>query len=447
MGFYEGGFAAGCNQLRRLLYRHYTPTLGGKKPLPLAAYDHWWGFMADITDINENLARQRAAVAGELGQEYFILEPGWYDDQGTDMGWQYVGNWDKENRRIFPSGIRAFSDYVRSQGVNFGLWFELERVGKGTLVDRQHPDWVTFLPPGELTMPWPYPLPNPETINGLLDFGLPEVRQWAKELVDRKIREYDVKYIRWDFNMNPLDYWNYKDRARRPHRQGISQIRHIEGLYEVVDWIRERHPETVLEGCSSGGRRIDLETMRRFHVFWLSDETYNTHVVRHHSRGAHFFLPGNYIYCLFAEQLTGDAQLFPDIYYQSFLGAAFGFGGKLETWTPEMKEQAKRHVKVYKSLRRFLVEDYYPLFEQPRSYNAWDGAQYHDPATQEGFLLVFRLSSAQDSVELRLQGLEPDATYEFRDPYTNQAFKQKGGRGVRLKLERMTGKVLAYKRR
>jgi alpha-galactosidase len=426
VGFYAGSFTEGCNKLRRLLYRRFTPEVAGSKPLPLAVYDHWWGTESTI---NENTARERAAAAAQLGQEYFLLEPGWYADGGIDTWYQSVGNWAQENRVNFPTGVKAFANYVRSQGVNFGLWLEPERAWKGTSLAREHPDWVTFLPGND---------------NGLVDFGLPAVREWAKNLFNEKIREYDAKYIRWDFNVSPLPYWELKDQAH-PHRKGISEIRHVEGLYEVADWVREHNPSTILEGCASGGRRIDLETIRRFHVFWISDETISPHIVRHHLLGAHYFLPGNYLYRVFAEQLQGSEKQFPEIDYQSFLGGAFGFGGRLETWTPKMLEQARRNVEIYKSLRRFLVEDYYPLFEQPQSLDAWDGAQYHDPGTREGFVLVYRLDSPLSTVEIKLHGLEPTATYEFRDPYTQQTFTQKGSQGVTIKLDRMTGNVLTYK--
>jgi len=427
IGFYKGGFAEGCNQLRRLLYRRFTPELAGKKPLPLAVYDHWWVYEASVDEV---AARARAAAAGKLGQEYFILEPEWYFERGDDPWYKSVGNWAQENRVKFPSGVKSLADYIRSQGVNFGLWLEPERAWRGTLLDQQHHEWITFLPGND---------------DGLVDFGLPAVREWAKQLFDEKIRQYDVKYFRWDFNTDPLPYWDFKDQAR-PHRKGISQIRYVEGFYEVADWIRAQHPAVALEACASGGRRIDLETLRRFHAFWLSDETIHPDIVRHHLDGAHYFLPGNYLYRVFAERLQGSEKQFPDIYFQSFLGGAFGFGGGLESWTPEMMAQAKRHVEVYKSLRHFLVEDYYPLFEQPRSLNAWDGAQYHDPRAQEGFVSVFRLDSPQSSVELKLHGLQPGATYEFRNPYTNRVFQQKGSKAFTLDLQRRTGEVLAYKR-
>ena len=118
VGFYAGSFTEGCNKLRRLLYRRFTPEVAGSKPLPLAVYDHWWGTESTI---NENTARERAAAAAQLGQEYFLLEPGWYADGGIDTWYQSVGNWAQENRVNFPTGVKAFANYVRSQGVNFGL--------------------------------------------------------------------------------------------------------------------------------------------------------------------------------------------------------------------------------------------------------------------------------------------------------------------------------------
>ena len=427
IGFYQGDFAEGCNQLRRLLYNRFTPEVAGKKPLPLAVYDGWWG--AEDAP-KEDAARKRAEVAGKLGQEDYLQEPGWFPDTGIEHWYESVGNWNEENHLNFPSGVKTFADYVRSQGVNFGLWFEPERAWKGTWLAQQHPDWITYLPGND---------------NGLVDFGLPAVREWAENLFNDKIHEYGVKYIRWDFNVDPLPYWDLKDQAR-PHRKGISQIRHIEGVYEVADWIRAHNPDLTLEGCASGGRRIDLETIRRFHVFWIDDETINPNIVRHHVHGAHYFLPGNYLYRVYAEKLQDGEKLFPDIYYQDFLGGAFGFGGRVETWTPEMIAQAKKHVDVYKSLRHFLVDDYYPLFPQPENLDAWDGAQYHDPSSQEGFVLAYRLNSSTSAVQLKLHALEPDATYEFSDPYTHQSFRQNGSQALTVKSDRMKCTVLTYKR-
>jgi len=52
---------------------------------------------------------------------------------------------------------------------------------------------------------------------------------------------------------------------------GITEIRHIEGLYALWDRIRAAHPNVLIDNCAGGGRRIDLETLRRATVLSRSD--------------------------------------------------------------------------------------------------------------------------------------------------------------------------------
>ena len=48
----------------------------------------------------------------------------------------------------------------------------------------------------------------------------------------------------------------------------------------------------LIEGCASGGRRIDLETIKRSHTFWKSDNTGDIPSMRFHDTGGNTFLPG-----------------------------------------------------------------------------------------------------------------------------------------------------------
>ena len=273
VGCYQGGLSEGSNLLRRLIRERYTPAFLGKKPEPLMTYDHWWDIGANF---DEKLLRQLVNTAAELGQEYFLLDTGWYT--GVRGQWDFstgLGNWEVD-RVKFPSGLRAFADYTRSKGLKFGLWFEPERVAKDSRVAKEHPDWVIWLPEeasqGDFFSDPAY---------GLLDFGREEVQDWVRTMMARYIDENQIEYLRYDFNLDPIGYWKSHD---TPSRRGLSQIRHIEGLNRVVDWIRDRHPMTVMEGCASGGRRIDLEMTRRFHTFWISDYTIDPHILRFHLR-------------------------------------------------------------------------------------------------------------------------------------------------------------------
>jgi len=439
LGCYHGPLSSGSNRLRRLIRDIYSPLLDGKRVEPVLTYDHWWNIGHQF---DETLLRRLADAAAQIGQEYFLLDAGWYagtnDAGGFSAG---VGNWDEIDNTKFPSGMGAFADYVRSKGLKFGLWFEPERVAKGSLLASQHPDWVIWLPQNAVQPP-----ANGTPTYGLLDYGRLEVQEWVFEMLDRYIRQLDIRYIRYDFNLDPLAYWLSQD---TPDRRGISQIHHIEGFYRVIDRIRQQHPKTVLEGCASGGRRIDLETTRRFHTFWISDHTVDPHIVRFHLQGLNYFLPGNYSYVCYTLPLPYQQNFrTADLGFQSFFGGAFGTGGRIDDWSREMKEQAKKHVTVYKSLRRFLMEDYYSLTPQPLDLDSWTAWQFHKPETNEGFVQVFRLESSLQSRSFALKGLTPTAKYRFTEPYSGKTFQLKGSEalsnGVTVELPKLSSRVLLY---
>ena len=52
-------------------------------------------------------------------------------------------------------------------------------------------------------------------------------------------------------------------RRRRADRQGMTEIKHVMGYLAYWDELRRRHPEMLIDTCASGGRRNDLETLRR----------------------------------------------------------------------------------------------------------------------------------------------------------------------------------------
>src|SRR6202011_2481771 len=63
--------------------------------------------------------------------------------------------------------------------------------------------------------------------------------------------------------------WNMGD---PPGRRGITQIRHVTGFLAFWDELRRRHPNLLIDCCASGGRRNDVEAMRRAVPLWRSDD-------------------------------------------------------------------------------------------------------------------------------------------------------------------------------
>ena len=107
------------------------------------------------------------------------------------------------------------------------LWFEPERVMKGSEWYKEHRDWM--LDTGGNTV--------------LFNLGNPQARQFATDFISERITEFGLGCYRQDFNMEPLPYWHAAD---APDRQGIAETRHIEGLYAFWDELLKRHPNLSL---------------------------------------------------------------------------------------------------------------------------------------------------------------------------------------------------------
>ena len=166
---WAGDRLRGHNFLRRLIYRHKTPRVDGRKPLPGVQCNTWF----PVGD-NGNLATAENQIElleayAPLGIEYMVMDAGWFEGLWP-MG---VGNW-TVRPDAFPDGLKPIGEAARRAGIRFGMWFEPERVGEGTRLDREHPEWL--LRTGD----------NPTK---LLNLGLPEVQAWFVDMVSHYVDE------------------------------------------------------------------------------------------------------------------------------------------------------------------------------------------------------------------------------------------------------------------
>ena len=443
VGCYEGPLEDGVNAVRRLIRDRYTPSVAGRPLVAPIMYTTWFHVGAEL---DEKMAHALVDAAADIGQEIFEVDAGWYKGTPYSPYWDMrntwpaisnpLGNWELgEERSRFPSGLEHLAEYVRSKGMQFGLWFELERVGPKSLLANDHPDWVIKYKKG-----W-----------GMADFGDPVVQDYFCRILDRYIRTLKLAYIRWDCNLHAIDlYWATQD---TPDRRGISEVRHVEGIRRVEQFIRDRHPNVILESCASGGRRIDLATLQHRHTTWISDATAGASIIRFHLEGLNHFIPGSRQLVAFApheKTFTKPDFVFPDIDCQCCFAGAFGTAGKLHLWPEEMKRRAREHVAVYKKLRRFLDDDFYLLVPQSQTLDTWAAWQFHDPQTGDGFVQAFRIESGDQTNKIVLKGLDENSEYQCTDPYNDDTFTASGGKlsteGIEFNLPMNSSRVVMYRR-
>ena len=383
--------AAAMAALRSTLLRHYLPAEGVDPPLPIAhmtmASFHRTG---EATEAGELAAVDAAA---DLGVEAFWIDASWYGDDGD---WSAnVGNWYLRTAS-FPRGLRPISDAAHERGMRFVWWIEPERARPGTRLAREHPEYFLGFPDDAGTL--------------LLDLGNAAAREHVLELVSGYIDEFGVDVYRQDFNVGPLPAWRAAD---RPDRVGIHEIRHVEGLYWLWDRLRERHPGLLIDNCASGGRRIDIETVRRSVTLWRSDAA----DVGGGAVGSDVSL-ANQVQCAGLSSWlgvhTGPVWGFSPYEIRSALAPGFVIYCALPEDTGS-KADLRAAVAELARLRPSMSADVHRTGSADADPAGWSAIQYHRPDTGVGFAAVYRRPSCpQDGVTLELRDLDPAGVYDVQ---------------------------------
>ncbi len=386
---------AGHNQFRRFVLAHHSRKINGC----LAEYPLSGSFdYGDPAPCHEYIClTEEYAIAlvkryEQFGilPELFWLDAGWYTGCGWNKEkggwWQNVGNWTVDQER-FPNGLKAVADAVHETGAKFMVWFEPERVMPGTQLDVEHPEWLIKLPGRD---------------DRLFDLGNPDACHWLTDYISEFIQKEGIDYYRQDFNFDPMPYWQAND---QPDRIGISEIRHIEGLYAFWDSLLVRFPNLLIDNCASGGRRIDLETTSRSAPLWRTDYQYGEpNGYQSHTMGLHYYLP-----------VHGTAIYQTDSYtFRSGLGTTAVSNWEITGKNSESIPAIQKRIQDFKRLRSFFYGDYYPLTRAGIRDSDWIAYQFDRPAENDGIILAFRRPECgSESITVQLGGMDKNSDYEL----------------------------------
>jgi alpha-galactosidase len=430
--FWKGQWIAGQNVWRRWMMAHSMPKPDGVLPPAklFASSSRQYNEMIDANEARQILFIDRYAQE-EIKLDYWWMDAGWYIHHGG--GWPRVGTWEVDPAR-FPRGLRAVSDYAHSKGLKILVWFEPERVAAGTWLAENHPEWILGGAKG-----------------GLLNLGNDAARQWLTDHVDRLLTEQGIDLYRQDFNMDPLNNWRSAD---APDRQGITEIKHVTGYLAYWDELIRRHPGLLIDSCASGGRRNDIETMRRAVPLWRSDYAYEATGHQCMTYGLSLWLP----YHGTGTVATRNASYYgsgrtPVEPYAFWSNAAPSLGLGIDARLKDLDYPALRGlIGQWRQVSPDYYGDFYPLTLWTRDNTVWMAWQFDRPETGEGMVQAFRRhESDYESARLRLQALDANASYSLTDLNTGSQQSCAGRdlmeKGLLITLaEKPATAVLAYHR-
>ena len=367
------------NVWRAWMLAHSMPRPGGKlPPLPelAACSSHQFAEMINANTDNQKLFIDKYLERG-IKLDYWWMDAGWYYNQS---GWPHTGTWEVDQNR-FPGGLRPISDHAHGKDVDIIVWFEPERVAADTWLTENHPEWIHGGEDG-----------------GLLDLGNKEAWTWLVNHVDTLISSEGIDLYRQDFNMDPLSFWRKKDTE---DRRGITEIRHVEGYLAYWDELIRRHPNMLIDSCASGGRRNDLETLRRAVPLLRSD-----YIMEPTGNQCHgYVLPLWFPFFGTGTSKTGAYEIRSTLC--PHFTACWDQRDTSIDWAG-----IKRVVDQWKSVSPNYYGDYYPLTAYSRDDTEWMAWQFNRPEANCGMVQVFRRpESIYSAAQLPLYGLEPGRSY------------------------------------
>lgn len=394
----EIGYERACNLFRRTMLEHLVPRREGQPVLPPLA--HLSTSFYELNRTTEAHVLSHLEAVEGLGFEVFWLDAYWTGPGGfpDSMGNYGLPLESVEPADRFPRGLAHIGAQVRRAGLEFLLWFEPERVAPGTRIATEHPEWV-LSPQGDGS--------------GLLNLGLPDARQAITAYLDAAIKQYQLRWLRIDYNIDPLVYWRHGDR-QDPERIGLTEIRYVEGLYRMWDDLRAANPGLCIDNCASGGRRIDLETCARAVPLWRSDNTCDmvgddpevilAAAIKNQlmSAGLNRYLPYS---------TAGQMGASPYLFRSGFNGGiAFAQDVRPAAFPRDRLRQALAEAR---RLRPYWQGDFHLLSPATGDPAAWCAWQYHRPGHQDGIVLAFRRHrSPYTGYECHLRQLDPQARYQ-----------------------------------
>ena len=367
---------SGAASMNRFLNRLFPPR---KTPLPVV-YNTWLDRMGSL---ELPRLREQLAAAKECGCEVFVVDYGWYNDNGA---FTRLNNWDEHLDRAFFGKMNEFADEVRKAGLGFGFWVEFEFFSTESDVVKEHPDWF-------------FPSAHPHIVSPKI--WLPEVEDHLVNTLADTIRRYKAVYVKNDMN----------------HSQGYESSRlnaYCKGLERVMTRLKKMLPQVTFENCSSGALRMAAGSMvKNFDLHFISDNGSPLENLRMIQQMGCRFPVGRiyhwYVGCQlhpgkessFRENTVMQVQAATwfraqceDLYFGllSCMTGALGFSCDLRSFSAENRQIIRKCTAFYKEHREKIcrAEPYFltapEYFEKRRGCLA---LQLSDPVTDTHFLYIF----------------------------------------------------------
>lgn len=367
----------------------------------------WEGIYFDITE--QKIIDMMDDIAN-FGGELFVMDDGWFGDkyQRNDDS-STLGDWVTDLKKL-PGGIKALTEAAKQRKIKFGIWIEPEAVNTKSELFEKHPEWALQTKGRELKL-------GRGGTQLVLDMTNPKVQDFAFQIVDDLLTQYpEISYLKWDANAS---IQNCGSLYLPKNKQNNLYIDYHLGLLKVLERIRAKYPDVVIQDCASGGGRANYGLLPYFDEFWVSDNTDALQRV-YIQWGTSLFFPSNAM----AQHIGGapywntGGRVIP-IKFRCDVAMSGRLGIELQPkhMNDEEKLQCTTCFADYKELRQTVQTGNLYRLQNPYNRKGIASLMYVNDTKSQAVLFAYKVDNyySMPIPRFRLQGLDPNATYTLTE--------------------------------
>ena len=367
----------------------------------------WEGIYFDITE--QKIIDMMDDIAN-FGGELFVMDDGWFGDkyQRNDDS-STLGDWVTDFKKL-PGGIKALTEAAKQRKIKFGIWIEPEAVNTKSELFEKHPEWALQTKGRELKL-------GRGGTQLVLDMTNPKVQDFAFQIVDDLLTQYpEISYLKWDANAS---IQNYGSLYLPKNKQNNLYIDYHLGLQKVLERIRAKYPDVVIQDCASGGGRANYGLLPYFDEFWVSDNTDALQRV-YIQWGTSLFFPANAM----AQHIGGapywntGGRVIP-IKFRCDVAMSGRLGIELQPkhMNDEEKLQCTTCFADYKELRQTIQTGNLYRLVNPYNRKGVASLMYVNDDQNQAVLFAYKVDNyySMPIPRIRLQGLDPNTTYTITE--------------------------------
>lgn len=369
----------------------------------------WEGVYLAVTE--EKMLKLTQDVAS-IGGELFVMDDGWFASEkyNRDKDNAALGDWTIDKRKL-PNGLRPLIDEAKKCGVKFGIWIEPEMGNwKASDLYDKHPDWF-------LQNEGRDPKLGRGGTQATLDLCNPKVQDFMFSIVDNLMTEYpDIAYFKWDANCGIA---NYGSTYLPKDRQSQIYVDYHMGLRKVLERIRAKYPNLVMQACGSGGGRVNYGVMPYFDEFWTSDDTDALQRI-FIQWGTSYFYPSMAMAChVSASPNHQSRRVIPlKFRFDVAMSGRLGIEMKPSDFNDKEKAFAKQAIADYKRLRSVIQQgDLYRLASPYEQDGRIASLMYVSQDKSKAVFYAYKLKHfvGKNVPRIYLTGLDPNKNYRIKE--------------------------------